>query len=125
MEVSVLLVTAFAYCRIYKVVHYHQNQIQSQISHQEAIEFAREKRSILNTFCVFVVLLACYLPDLCCGILILAEESRMQFLIAFHVSGFLVFLNSSINPLIYYWRYQEIRGIIKNTIRSILFVRNS
>lgn len=119
MEVLVLLVTAVAYCQIYKVVRHHQNQIQSQIQNQQAVELARDKRSSFNTFCVYAVLLACYLPDLCCGILVLAVGSEMQFLVAFHASGFLVFLNSSINPLIYYWRYQEIRTLMKGTIRSI------
>lgn len=127
MEVLVLFLTAVAYGRIYKVVRHHQNQIQSQqqIEHQEAISLVRAKRSSLNTFFVYAVLLACYLPDLCCGILVLVQKSKISFLVALHASGFLVFLNSSINPFIYCWRYGEIREIMKTTVRSIFTHGNS
>lgn len=121
MEVLVLFLTAVAYGRIYKVVRHHRNQIQSQhqMENQEAMTLVRAKRSSFNTFCVYAVLLACYLPDLCCGILVLVQKSKIAFLVAFHATGFLVFLNSSINPLIYYWRYGEIREIMKSTVKSI------
>ena len=117
-EVVGFAVTTVAYFRIYKVVRYHQNQIQSQcqVQNEHAIEAARTKKSALNTLYVYVVFLACYLPILFSSILLLVDNFKISFLVAYNVSGFLVFLNSSLNPFMYCWRYREIRQIVKNTL---------
>ena len=112
-----LLFTSVAYFRIYKAVRYHQNQIQSLTSVQ-AVDLLREKKSALNSLFVYVVFLACYLPNLCLAILLLTASRRNSFLVAEHVTFFLLLLNSSLNPIVYCWRYREIREIMKSTIKK-------
>lgn len=117
-----LLVISVAYFRIYKVVRYHQNQIQcqlSQIHNDGAMEAARVKKSSLNAFFVYVISLACYLPSLVAGIPFLHDRLHMPSLVAYYFSGILVFFNSSLNPLVYCWRYREIRVIVKSTVKKI------
>ena len=110
-----------AYIRIYKVVKYHRNQIHSQLQvpNTQATNLVREKKSALNAVYVYVVFLACYLPLLCCYIGLLSNRFRMSFLAAEIASVFLVFLNSSLNPVLYCWRYREIRKNVKNVVKKI------
>ena len=121
LECIGILVATVAYTRIYKVVRYHQNQIhsQSQMNYQRAKEALREKKSAINCLFVYVIFLACYVPHLCCSILLIVDNLRVSFLVCYHVSLFLVLLNSSINPLVYCWRYREIRETVKRAIRKL------
>ena len=116
-----LLVISVAYFRIYKVVRYHQNQIQCQrrVHHGGAMEAARVKKSSLNAFYVYIIALACYLPSLAAGIPFLYDHLHIPYLVAYYFAGILVFFNSSVNPLVYCWRYREIRFIVKSTVKKI------
>lgn len=121
-----LLVTTVGYIRIYKIVRYHRNQIvsQSQLQTNHTMRILRERKSTMNALLVYIVFLACFLPNLCCIFLLREDSLRLSFLVANHVSGLLVLLNSSLNPIIYCWRYREIREIVKDLIKH-LFVTKS
>ena len=121
-ELIGLLITTVAYFRIYKTVRRHQNQIQSQCQtlNAQAMEALRERKSAFNALIVYIVFLACYVPYLCCTILLLVDKLRVSFLAGYQISLFLILLNSSINPLVYCWRYREIRHISKNIVKDIL-----
>ena len=112
------VLTTLAYVRIYKVVRYHQNQIysQNQLQNAQTREAHRQRKSAYNSLFVSVVFLACYFPLLPCAILYMTNTSEISFLIALSASIFLIYLNSSLNPLFYCWRYREIRQIVKKTV---------
>ena len=118
--VGPVLITV-AYTRIYKVVRYRQNQIQSQLElpNAKARELLREKKSALNSLIVYVVFLARFLPYLCLEMLLLTNSFRISFLVAEHVIFFLVLLSSSLNPSVYCWWYREIREIMNCTLKNI------
>ena len=124
LTVGLILLT-IAYFRIYLVVRYHQNQIhgQNQIQNDQAMQAAREKKSALNAFYVYIVSLVCFTPNLITGILLVVDSSRLPTLVAHNASSFLILLNSSLNPLVYCWRYREIRNIVKNTVKK-MFLNN-
>ena len=99
------LLTTVAYIRIYKVVRYHQNQIQSQLqqaNHQE-MELHRQKKSTFNALFIYVVFVFCYLPHLCVLMSYGNNGSRSSLLAPLVATHFLVILNSSLNPLVYCW----------------------
>ena len=106
LEYVGLFVTTVAYIYIHKTVRYHQNQIQSriQIHNDQAMELLRQKKSAINALFVYVVFIACYVPHLCCTILLTVNKLQTSFLAAYEVSVFLVLLNSSLNPIVYCWR---------------------
>ena len=116
------VITTTASVRVYKVVKYHQNQIYSQnhLQNAQTREAHRQMKSAYNSLFVSVVFLACYFPLFPCMILLMTNTSEISFLVAQCVSVFLVFLNSSLNPIIYCWRYGEIRQIVKNTVKKII-----
>ena len=114
--------TTVAYVRIYKVVKYHQNQIysQNQLQNAQTREAHRQRKSAYNSLFVSVVFLACYFPLFPCTILYETNTSEVSFIVARYASLFLICLNSSINPIVYCWRYREIRQIVKNTVKKII-----
>ena len=119
-ELSGTLVTTVAYIYVYKVVRYHRSQIQNQIEAlpDQAIEVHREQKSSFNVLFIYAVFLVCNLPNLFCSFWEEDDRSRMSSLVANHVTVFLVLLNSSLNPLIYCWRYREIREIVKCAVKK-------
>ena len=118
------LLTTVAYFRVYKVARYHQNQIYNQFQQQtlQAVVLLRERKSSLNVVYIYAVFAACYLPNFCCLILKQAGNSSDSVLVAKEITFFFVLLNSSLNPLIYCWRYPEVRVIMKSILKKIFRV---
>ena len=116
------VLTTMAYVRIYKVVKYHQNQIYSQnrLQNAQTREALRQRKSAYSSLFVCVLFLACYFPYFPCTILYTTNTTEISFLVAHFASFFLIFLNSSLNPIVYCWRYREIRQIVKSTMKKIL-----
>ena len=114
------VLTTVAYVRIYKVVKYHQNQIysQNQLQNAQTREALRQRKSAYSSLFVSVLFLACYFPYFPCTILYTTNTTEISFLVALFASVFLIFLNSSLNPIVYCWRYREIRRIVKNTVKK-------
>ena len=122
-----LFVTTVVYIHIYRVARYHQNQIltQCQLQNDQTITVLREKKSIVNAMFVYIVFIACYVPHSCCTILLLTDASRLSFMLANHVTVFLILLNSSLNPFLYCWRYRELRQNVKRTVNKLLCIKEA
>ena len=119
--------TTVAYVRIYKVVKYHQNQIysQNQLQNAQTREAHRQRKSAYNSLFVSVVFLACYFPFFPCTILYETNTSEISFLVAQVASVFLICLNSSLNPIVYCWRYREIRQSVKSTVKKLFHMNEN
>ena len=122
-----LLVTTVVYVHMYRVVRHHQNQIlsQCQLYNDQAMEVLKAKKSALNSMFVYALFIVCYVPNSCTTILLLIDKSRMSFMLANHVSVFLILLNSSLNPLLYCWRYRELRRNVQITVKKIFRIIDS
>ena len=110
--VIIFLVGNFVvYFRIYLIARRHQNQIQHQHQHQRQasneniVRVTRFAKTAFNTFLVYILLLCFYMPysfvTLYGGIPL-----------AYFTTATLVFLNSSLNPLLYCWRDRKIRAAV-------------
>ena len=121
------VLTTVAYVRIYKVVKYHQNQIysQNQLRNAQTREVFRQRKSAYHAIFVYLVFLACYLPFLPSTILYMTNTSKISFIVASYASIFLICLNSSLNPLVYCWRYREIRQSVKSTVKKIFHINEN
>ena len=121
MGVTCLILTTIVYTRIYFIAQRHKNQIQSLQMHQveQTVEMARCKKlvhSAVSFFYVYILLLACYLPFLIC---VRIEHPSVAIKRFWVVSLTLLFLNSSLNPLIYRWRMRNMRHSILNALRNM------
>ena len=120
-----LITTAVIYCKIYLAVRHHSNQIHALQIRQEAQNgeignAARLRKSAVATFYVYLVFLVCYLPRLCIHVVtfISASSTATEGLQRYAMA--LVFLNSSVNPLVYCWKMSHVRHVIVDTLRKIL-----
>ena len=120
------LTTALFYFKIFSAVRYHSNQIQvleeqlAQNNGGNMENAARERRAAVDTFYVFLAFLICYLPNMCYWI-IQKSTGPSTGLRHFGLhSNTLVFLNSSLNPLIYSWKMRPVRHAIMEILRNIL-----
>lgn len=101
------------YFKIYLIARRHQRQIQHQHQHQlqasneNNTRLKRLKKTAFNTFVVYILLICCYMPFSFATL-----YGRISQKVYFTTIT-LVFLNSSLNPLLYCWRDREIRTAVK------------
>ena len=118
------IVTFVVYTRIYLTVRRHKNQIHSmqvqEVAHSDEIKhFIVLIKSTASIFYVYLLLLICYLPFFICKAVIRIYGSSIalkQFLL---YSSTLIFLNSSLNPVIYCWKMRHVRHAIVNLLRKM------
>ena len=120
------LTTAFFYFKIYWAVRHQSNQIhvlQAQLAqNNEGVmaNAARERKAAVGTFYMYLVFLICYLPNTCVWIILRsAGPSTMLFQFGLHTNT-LIYLNSSLNPLIYSWKMRHVRHAVMEILRNIL-----
>ena len=120
------LTTALFYFKIYLAVRHHSNQIhvlQAQLAQNnegDMTNTARERKAAVGTFYVYLVFLICYLPNTCAWIIHRsAGPSTMLFQFGLYTNT-LMYLNSSLNPLIYSWKMRHVRHAIMEILRNIL-----
>ena len=113
IAVFLLLIVNFAiYLKIHLIVRRHQKQIQHQqlqTNNGNIFRIKMLKKSTLNTFLIFILMICCYVPITS---LLATGHGRTSFTALF-ITSTIVFLNSSLNPLLYCWRVREIRAAIK------------
>ena len=120
VEVFCLISTALLFFKIYLTVRRHSRQIQSIQPAGGQNSLARRKKSAVATFYVYLVFLACYLPQNCLQIAAISHGSQDTLYDNFEIYTLtLVFLNSSLNPLIYCWKMKQIRKVILNVLRNM------
>ena len=116
-----VITTGLLYCKIYASVRHHTNQIHAQVQqvqqatqNEDMANAARLKKSSLATFYIYLVYLACYLPIACVVLAKINGKTALNF------TSTLVYLNSSLNPLIYCWKMRHIRQTVINILRNII-----
>ena len=118
------IISTFSYIRIYRIVRKHQSVI--HIQHQAVqssntgnnLNIARLRRSALNIFLFYIVLIICYFPIYV--MLTVFATSAKDWQTEWNFAHTAVFMNSSINPLLYCWRLRELRTAVGKTARQML-----
>ena len=121
-----LTTTGLIYCKIYSIVRHHTNQIHAlqlqpvgQNQNGELANAARLKKTALATFYVYVVFVVCFLPFICVNAAYqIYGESELRLHLLYY-STTLVYLNSSLNPLVYCWKMRNIRQAVISVLRNI------
>ena len=124
-----LVLTTLVYINIYLTVRRHSNQVQAlqvqQVSQTEVlVNFAGLVKAAVGLFYVYLVFLFCYLPYFISSVA-LKIYGPCIVLKRFFISSFLaVYLNSSLNPVIYCWKMRHIRHAIMDILRNMSWLRN-
>ena len=124
-----LVTSVFSYTNIYLRLRHrhlqvrdgHFQQAQQPNRGTRVLNIARYKKMASSIEWLQFTLLVCYLPFIIVSMLsaynkIPAGASRM---VLFRIAVSILYLNSSLNPLIYCWKIREVRKVVKDTIRQL------
>ena len=107
---------------LYQTLRCHKNQIQvPQVTQNHQGESVQKKRkSGMASLYVYLVFIVCYLPNICSLFITTAiPEPRIDIKHLGFYTLTLVFLNSTLNPLIYCWKMKRIQHTIVGTLRNL------
>ena len=121
-----LLLTTVIYISIYFAVRRLKNQIRALQVEQaeensEIANFARLIKSAVSIFYVYITVLVCYAPHFISLVSLKINGPTIALHRFFLLSLILVFLNSSLNPVIYCWKMRQIRQTLLNILRNMSF----
>ena len=110
----ILLSNFVIYLKIYFIVRRHQIQIcqiQPQVNNGNILSRIRLKNSAANTFQVYILMVCCFIPY------VMLKLIGNYTFTAYYTTSTVIFLNSSLNPFVYYWRLREVRFAVKRLLR--------
>ena len=118
-----LTTSILSYTKIYLTLRQHQAQVQEHVNQGQRngggiqLNIARYKRSVAW---VQLTLLICYLPFHILSITNAIPDGRGYDTesLSLAVNITLVYLNSSLNPILYCWKIREVKQAVKYTIRQ-------
>ena len=105
-------------------LNHHQAQVQKPNGGGTGpLNKARYRKTVSTALWLQITLLACYLPyytttALAAGLLRFDKELSVATNVAFKLTITPVFLNSSLNPILYYWKIREVRLAVKDTVKQ-------
>ena len=125
-----LVTSIFSYAKIFLTLRHHQNQVQDQMQAQQPhqanqLNIARYRKAVSTALWLQLTLLACYLPEGIMLTLLANRELTTSVFLARRFTYTLVYLNSSLNPILYCWKIDEVRQAVKDTVRQVLCILSS
>ena len=130
IKVACLITVAVLSYKIYMAVRQHQQhihalQVQQLEQNIEMGNVGRLRKSAVTAIYVYLVFLLCYLPNNCIlWTIAITGASDTVLTIIQRFTFTLVFLNSSLNPLIYSWKMRDIRRNIMNILQNVFSSQN-
>ena len=128
LNLPCILICCWCYWKIFQIIRRHRRQIRRDQIHvisgtnsaNHYPDMARYRRTANSLLYIIGALLLCYLP-LVFSLLIKLGINEDNFYIsaAIQISMTFVFLNSSLNPPIYFWRVTELRLAARKSLRDI------
>ena len=120
-----IIISTFSYTKIFFTLRHQQAQVRDHVQPEQSsrvrsvLNIAGYKKTVCSVAWIQFAMLACYGPYIVMAFLLnfgIIDYSK----IAGEVFFCLVFLNSSLNPVLYCWRIKDVRQEVKNTIRKCL-----
>ena len=121
-----LVTSIYCYARIYLVLRNHiQAQVtpQGQLNGISQLNLSRYKKTVSTALWLFAAMMFCYLPV--GGVLIVntLRELSGSLVVTNVLVMTLLYLNSSLNPLLYCWKIREVRHAVKEILRNVRFCK--
>ena len=127
LMVSCLFISAFFYIKIYVRLRHQLLHVQGHVQQQQpapsgvvALNVARYKKTVSTIAWVQLGLFACYLPFSAFYVMAMfGLNFSMIFSTISYLSLSLLYLNSSLNPILYCWKIREVKQEVKDTITQL------
>ena len=110
-----LTFAAFNYLAIARKLYAHSSQLQTHNSdvkdgkQRYSSNLGRYKKTLKSMLYVYGAFLMCYLPYLCCIIIMTSIGHSSTVYAVYLITVTILLANSAINPCLYYWRITELR----------------
>ena len=119
-----LVTSIFSYTKIFLTLRHNQIQVQNHVSQGQPnqaipLNIARYRKAVSSALWVQITLVVCYLPYGIASALAPQRGLSFSFYLARQLTVTLVYLNSSLNPLLYCWKIREVKQAVKDTIRQL------
>ena len=123
-----IIISTFSFTKIFFTLRHRQAQVQDHVQPEQSsrvrsvLNIARYKKTVYSVAWIQFAMLACYGPGIVMVFLLQFGniDDSIEIRIADEFSLCLVFLNSSLNPVLYCWRIKDVRREVQNTIRKCL-----
>ena len=121
------VITALGTFKIFQIARKHQRQIQQENQTIGEVQTGKVavlkcKKSAVTVLYVYGVLLAFYLPFIAVVVVESINGVTKSVQLAYDMAATVVFINSSVNPVIYCWRMAQIRRAIKSYFKNLTCV---
>ena len=120
-----LLISTASYSKIFLILRHRKTQVQDRNKRGPCQgttgSLMRYRKAVYNALWLQVMLVACYLPY---GIVVAFSANRVMsspLFLARQCTVTLIFLNSTLNPILYFWKMGEVRRAVKNIISQFLY----
>lgn len=118
-----IVTSTFCYIKIYVTISHHRARVQEE-AHQQpnggpSMNIARYRKTVSSALWVQMTLLVCYIPY---GIVSIFAHTGLRspiFDLAWDSTLTLLFLNSTLNPFLYYWKIRHLRQVVMGTVRRL------
>jgi len=114
-----LFIAIFCYTRSYLSLRYYKTQVQDHVLQGQAngrkipLNIARYRKSVSSFLWVQLTLVSFYAPW---AIVVVLFVNEIENDLAWLVTETLIYLNSSVNPILYCWKIREVRKAVKGSL---------
>ena len=124
INVSMCVVTSIlSYTKIFLTLRRHRSQVQDHVqqpNQANQLNIARYKKAVSTALWLQFTLVICFLPLVISATLFINSKPSSSSILAVGYTITLAFSNSSLNPILYCWKIDEVRQAVKDTIRKVL-----
>ena len=119
-----LLISTFAYSKIFLTLRHYRSRVENRVQQEHPsqsipLNISRYRKAVSSALWLQLTLVVCYLPFGIADALLSQSGLSSTVYIAREFAVALVFLNSSLNPILYCWKIREVRVAVKDTIRHL------
>ena len=122
-----ITISIISYTMIFFTLRRHQMRVhtnvqqhhQQQSNHYFSLNMLRYRKAVHSALWIQLALVVCYLPYSIMTVLIGNRRPSPSYFLAWLTTVTLVYLNSSLNPVLYCWKISEVRRVVKEIIRNV------
>lgn len=118
-------IASFSYFKVFRIIRRQQRQIQANQSSQclrQSIITLKYKKSVSTILYILLLFLLCYSAyAIYINVNAMSTKAAAKSsILSWHVCATLVLMSSSLNPLSYCWRINEIRGRVNLMMKNVI-----
>ncbi|XP_015750081.1 PREDICTED: melanocortin receptor 4-like [Acropora digitifera] len=119
-----IFTTVFSFSKIVLKLRQQQAQVQQRVEQEQVngegirLNITRYKKMVYSVAWLQMALIVCYMPSVTVSLFRIVTQ-RVENLFLYFSAVTVLFMNSSINPILYSWRIREVKKEVKNTLKKI------